>query len=81
MTRVRILSRQIRLSHQVAVTLAGGAAAFVDSPHHKALPATHVAGGALSATRGSLAELYFKRFPVKHNFRVLENKAHAPLFN
>ena len=38
-------SRQIGAAHQVAVALAGGAAAFVESPYDEALAAAAVAGG------------------------------------
>src|SRR5882724_10737648 len=36
---------QIRRVHQVAVTFARRAAAFVERPHHEALAATAIAGG------------------------------------
>src|SRR6516164_9588275 len=36
--------RQLRVTHQVAVALARRPPAFVDGPHHQALPAAHVAG-------------------------------------
>src|SRR5208283_2360733 len=45
--------REVRRTHQIAVALAGGAAAFVDGPDDEALAAPAVAGGedALDAGR------------------------------
>src|SRR3954469_18382376 len=37
--------RQIGFAHQETVALAGGAAAFVEGPHHEALAATAIAAG------------------------------------
>lgn len=38
-------SGQVGLTHEVTVALAGGAAAFVESPNHQALAAAAVASG------------------------------------
>src|SRR5690242_11175339 len=39
------LSRQVGLTHQIAVALAGRAAALIDRPDDETLAAPHVAGG------------------------------------
>src|SRR5881628_2284605 len=37
--------RQVRVSHQVAVAFAGGAAAFVEGPYHETLSTSAITGG------------------------------------
>jgi hypothetical protein len=49
---------QVRLPHQVAITLTRGATAFIDRPHHQALAAPAIAGGEHTAhVGGELAML------------------------
>ncbi len=43
--------RQVGRTHQVAVALAGRAAALVDRPHHETLAAAAVAGGEDALTK------------------------------
>src|SRR5664279_2543048 len=73
-------SGQVGVAHEVAVALAGSAAAFVERPDNQALATTAVTGGkdALEV-RGILLELGFDISPwVALNSKLFEHRLFGP---